>query len=59
MSQANLVAHYSIFYRVFQWGVEQDIHFLPLYESHLYNAFAEASMTGHLDDDAALAGVQF
>jgi hypothetical protein len=53
--QAHLIAHDLVFHGIFERGVEQHLDLLALDESHLDNALAKASMTRHLDDDAALA----
>ncbi len=57
MAQGHLIAHHLIFDGVLQWGIEKHLYGFPLYESHFDNALAEAAVTQHFDDNAALASL--
>jgi hypothetical protein len=55
MAQTHLVTHNLVFHGVSEGSVEQHLYLLAFDKAHLDNSFAEASMAGYFDDDAALA----
>ncbi len=58
VAQRHLISHHLVLHGVLQGSVEKHLHGLPLYKSHFDNAFAEAAMAKHLDNDSALACLQ-
>ena len=58
-AERNLISNYFIFDGVLERGVKDDLDLLPLYESHLYQAFAETSMTVHTHNHGLFAGPEF
>ena len=40
VAELHLIAHYLVFHRVLEWGVQEHIYLLPLDESHLDDSLA-------------------
>ncbi len=57
-AQRHVVSHDTVFDWVLQRRIEQNIHTLPPYETHLHYAAAETAVTHYLDDGGRFARFQ-